>query len=167
MAYLHMPRDEMEADIEAGAFLESGVFGEHLYGTKFESVSRVIQSGKMCILDIEPTALKLIANKEFMPYVVFIKAPNLDYLRYMQHNDRQRTSKMRTRSNLGNNSLLNLSSKDLEQVVLESDALERDYHAYFDLTLVAEDIEKTFEQLVRAVESLSAEPQWVNVQWFS
>ncbi|CAF4444420.1 unnamed protein product, partial [Adineta steineri] len=71
------------------------------------------------------------------------------------------------KSSMGNNSLLNLSAKDLEQVVLESDALEHDYHTYFDLTLVADDIEKTFEQLVRAVEALSAEPQWVNVQWFS
>jgi len=157
----------METDIESGAFLEHGLYGEHLYGTKFDSVRRVIQSSKMCVLDIEPTALKLICNKEFMPYVVFIKAPNLDYLRYMQHNDKQRMSKMRTKSSIGNNSLLNLSSKDLEQVVLESDALERDYHTYFDLTLIAEDIDKIFEQLVRAVEALSAEPQWVNVQWFS
>ena len=31
-----------------------------------------------------------------MPYVVFIKAANMDFLRYMQHNDRQRMSKMRT-----------------------------------------------------------------------
>jgi hypothetical protein len=31
-----------------------------------------------------------------MPYVVFVKAPNLDYLRYIQHNDKQRMSKMRT-----------------------------------------------------------------------
>ncbi|CAF1100937.1 unnamed protein product [Adineta steineri] len=166
-AYFHMDRNEMETDIEKGGFLEHGLYGEHLYGTKFESVRRVIQSSKMCVLDVEPTALKLICNKEFMPYVVFIKAPNLDYLRHMQHNDKQRMSKMRTKSSMGNNSLLNLSAKDLEQVVLESDALEHDYHTYFDLTLVADDIEKTFEQLVRAVEALSAEPQWVNVQWFS
>ena len=31
-----------------------------------------------------------------MPYVVFIKAPNLDYLRYQQYNDKQRMSKMKT-----------------------------------------------------------------------
>jgi hypothetical protein len=31
-----------------------------------------------------------------MPYVVFLKAPNLDYLRYMQQNDKQRLSKMTT-----------------------------------------------------------------------
>jgi len=166
-AYLQMDRNEMEDEIESGAFLEHGEYGEHLYGTKFESVQRVIQSGKMCVLDLVPEALKLICNKEFMPYVVFIKAANLDYLRYKQQNEKAKYSKMQTKSTMGNNSSLNLSSKDVEQVVLESDTLERDYHAYFDLTLVAEDIDRTFEQLVRAVEALSAEPQWVNVQWFS
>lgn len=45
----------MEEEIEQGEFLEYGVYGEHLYGTKFESVRRVIQSGKMCVMDIEPT----------------------------------------------------------------------------------------------------------------
>lgn len=48
----------MEDEIEAGAFLEHGLYGEHLYGTKFESVRRVIQSGKMCVLDVEPTVRK-------------------------------------------------------------------------------------------------------------
>ncbi|CAF3076196.1 unnamed protein product [Rotaria socialis] len=166
-AYFQMDRNGMEAEIEAGAFLEHGFYSGDLYGTKFESVQRVIQSGKMCVLDIEPTALKLICNKEYMPYVVFLKAPNMDYLRYKQYNDKQRMPKMRTKSNISNNSSLNLLSKDPEQVILESDALERDYHTYFDLTLVSEDADKTFEQLVRAVEALSAEPQWVNVQWFS
>ena len=54
-SYIEMDRAEMEDEIEAGAFLEHGMHGEHLYGTKFESVRRVIESGKMCILDIEPT----------------------------------------------------------------------------------------------------------------
>ena len=44
----------MEDEIESGAFLEHGEYGEHLYGTKFESVQRVIQSGKMCVLDLVP-----------------------------------------------------------------------------------------------------------------
>lgn len=166
-AYFHSDRVTMDREIEDGEFLEHGGYGEHIYGTKLESVRAVIQSSKMCVLDIEPTALKVICNKEFMPYVVFIKAANLDYLRYIQYNDKQKMSKMKSKSNMGNHSLLNLSAKELEQVVLESDAIERDYHSYFDLTLVAEDIDKTFEQLVRAVEALSAEPQWVNVQWFS
>ncbi len=48
----------METEIESGGFLEHGLYGEHLYGTKFDSVRRVIQSSKMCVLDIEPTVRK-------------------------------------------------------------------------------------------------------------
>ena len=48
----------MENEIEAGGFLEHGLYGEHLYGTRFDSVRRVIQSSKMCVLDVEPTVGK-------------------------------------------------------------------------------------------------------------
>lgn len=44
----------MENEIQAGQFLEHGSHEEHLYGTRLDSVRRVIQSGRMCILDIEP-----------------------------------------------------------------------------------------------------------------
>lgn len=53
--YHNMDRADMENEIEQGGFLEYGVYDEHLYGTKLDSVRRVIQSGKMCILDIQPT----------------------------------------------------------------------------------------------------------------
>ncbi len=52
----------METEIESGGFLEHGLYGEHLYGTKFDSVRRVIQSSKMCVLDIEPTVRKKRKN---------------------------------------------------------------------------------------------------------
>jgi guanylate kinase len=61
-SYFHMDRDEMEAEIESGGFLEHGLYGEHLYGTKFDSVRRVIQSSKMCVLDVEPTVRKINTN---------------------------------------------------------------------------------------------------------
>lgn len=48
----------MENEIETGGFLEHGLYGEHLYGTRFDSVRRVIQSSKMCVLDVEPTVRK-------------------------------------------------------------------------------------------------------------
>lgn len=54
-SYNPMDGDEMEKEIESGGFLEHGLYGEHLYGTHFDSVRRVIQSSKMCVLDVEPT----------------------------------------------------------------------------------------------------------------
>lgn len=35
-------------------FLEYGEYKRHLYGTSIESVTAVLQSGKICIVDMEP-----------------------------------------------------------------------------------------------------------------
>lgn len=65
-AYLQMDRTEMEDEIESAAFLEHGEYGEHLYGTKFESVQRVIQSGKMCVLDLVPEVKRDLNNVDLV-----------------------------------------------------------------------------------------------------
>lgn len=39
-------------------------------------------SGKMCVLDCAPSALKMLHNStEFMPYVIFIAAPGMEQLK--------------------------------------------------------------------------------------
>ena len=45
----------MELDIKEDAFLEYGEFNGNLYGTKLETINGVIRSGKMCVLDVNPT----------------------------------------------------------------------------------------------------------------
>ena len=45
----------MEQDIRAGMYLENGDFEGNLYGTKVDSIREVMRSGKMCILDVNPT----------------------------------------------------------------------------------------------------------------
>jgi guanylate kinase len=74
--YYFETRDAMEADIRKGEYLEWGEYNGNLYGTKLNTIRQVIQSGKMCIVDCAPKALKLLCNQEFMPYVVFIKCPS-------------------------------------------------------------------------------------------
>jgi guanylate kinase len=66
----------MEADIKKGEYLEWGEFNGNLYGTKLNTIRQIVQSGKMCIVDCAPKALKLLSNQEFMPYIVFVKAPS-------------------------------------------------------------------------------------------
>lgn len=130
-----------------------------------------------------------------MPYVVFIKAPNLDYLRNVQRNGKfDNASRMRSvrlffiflsgnlqyffrflenehgewlgiRFDCKKNLTFRLfffwkfencfQSENAERIVMESDTLERDYHNYFDLTLVSYEVEKTFEQLVQTVKLFS------------
>lgn len=52
--YLFMSRGEMEADIKSGRFLEHGEYDGNLYGTKINSIHEVMESGKVCILDVNP-----------------------------------------------------------------------------------------------------------------
>ncbi len=55
--YLFMSRSEMETDIKCGRFLEHGEYDGNLYGTKIDSIHEIVDSGKICILDVNPQVL--------------------------------------------------------------------------------------------------------------
>lgn len=52
--YSFMTRNEMESDIKNGRFLEHGEYDGNLYGTKINSIHEVMETGKICILDVNP-----------------------------------------------------------------------------------------------------------------
>lgn len=53
-AYRFVSRVEMEADVKAGRYLEHGEYEGNLYGTKIDSILEVVQTGRTCILDVNP-----------------------------------------------------------------------------------------------------------------
>ncbi|XP_039372827.1 MAGUK p55 subfamily member 2 isoform X4 [Mauremys reevesii] len=152
--YCFVSRGEMEADIKAGRYLEHGEYEGNLYGTKIDSIHEVVESGKMCILDVNPQAVKVLRTAEFVPYVVFIEAPDYETLRAM--NKAALESGVATKQ---------LTEADLKRTVDESCRIQRGYGHYFDLSLVNDNLEWTFQQLQEALERLRAEPQWVPVSW--
>uniref|UniRef100_A0A673MHZ6 Membrane protein, palmitoylated 2a (MAGUK p55 subfamily member 2) n=1 Tax=Sinocyclocheilus rhinocerous TaxID=307959 RepID=A0A673MHZ6_9TELE len=83
MIYAFTSRSKMEADIKAGRYLEHGEYDGNLYGTKTDSIHEVVEAGRICILDVNPQALKVLRTSEFLPYVVFIKAPEFEVLKAM------------------------------------------------------------------------------------
>ncbi|XP_062954626.1 protein PALS2 isoform X3 [Cynocephalus volans] len=153
-AYKFVSRSEMEADIKAGKYLEHGEYEGNLYGTKIDSILEVVQTGRTCILDVNPQALKVLRTSEFMPYVVFIAAPELETLRAMHKAvvDAGITTKL-------------LTDSDLKKTVDESARIQRAYNHYFDLIIVNDNLDKAFETLQTAIEKLRMEPQWVPISW--
>ncbi|XP_074801870.1 protein PALS2 isoform X1 [Natator depressus] len=153
-AYRFVSRAEMEADIKAGRYLEHGEYEGNLYGTKIDSILEVVQTGRTCILDVNPQALKVLRTAEFMPYVVFIAAPELETLRAMHKAvvDAGITTKL-------------LTDTDLKKTVDESARIQRAYNHYFDLLIVNDNLDKAFEKLQTAIEKLRLEPQWVPISW--
>ncbi|XP_058037839.1 MAGUK p55 subfamily member 2 isoform X2 [Ahaetulla prasina] len=152
--YSFVTRSEMERDIKAGRYLEHGEYEGNLYGTKIDSIHEVVESGKMCILDVNPQAVKVLRTAEFVPYVVFIEAPDFETLRAM--NKAALESGVATKQ---------LTDADLKRTVDESCRIQRGYGHYFDLCLVNDNMERTFQQLQVASQKLYNEPQWVPVSW--
>uniref|UniRef100_A0A1A8FVP6 Membrane protein, palmitoylated 6a (MAGUK p55 subfamily member 6) n=1 Tax=Nothobranchius korthausae TaxID=1143690 RepID=A0A1A8FVP6_9TELE len=152
--YCFVTREEMEKDIKESRYLEHGEYDGNLYGTKIDSIHEVVEAGRMCILDINPQALKVLKTAEFMPFVVFIAAPELDTLRDMHKAvvDAGLTTKL-------------LTETDLKKTVDESARIRRAYSHYFDLTIVNDNLDKAFDVLQDTVEQLLVEPQWVPVSW--
>ncbi|XP_078519582.1 protein PALS2 isoform X1 [Lissotriton helveticus] len=153
-AYKFVSRSEMENDIKNGRYLEHGEYEGNLYGTKIDSIHEVIHTGRTCILDVNPQALKVLRTSEFMPYVVFIAAPELETLRAMHKAvvDAGITTKL-------------LTDTDLKKTVDESARIQRAYNHYFDLTIINDNLDKAFEKLQTAIEKLRTEQQWVPITW--
>ncbi|NXM27219.1 MPP2 protein, partial [Oxyruncus cristatus] len=152
--YRFVSRGEMEADIKAGRYLEHGEYEGNLYGTRIDSIRAVVEAGKMCILDVNPQAVKVLRTAEFVPYVVFIEAPCPETLRAM--NRAALESGVATKQ---------LTEADAQRTVEESSRIQRGYGHYFDLSLINDDLEQTFRRLQEAMDHLRVQPQWVPVTW--
>ncbi|EDO47352.1 predicted protein [Nematostella vectensis] len=79
--YYFVSRTTMENYAQNSKFIEYGEFRKCLYGTSVDSIKRVIRTGKMCILKVQPKAAKILRRKEYKPYFVYIKPPSLETLR--------------------------------------------------------------------------------------
>ncbi len=53
-SFYFVSEDEMRKDIVSHKFIEFGKHQQHLYGVKADSILDVVNSGKMCILDVHP-----------------------------------------------------------------------------------------------------------------
>uniref|UniRef100_A0A6Q2YMZ3 Membrane protein, palmitoylated 2b (MAGUK p55 subfamily member 2) n=1 Tax=Esox lucius TaxID=8010 RepID=A0A6Q2YMZ3_ESOLU len=149
--YSFMTRSEMESDIKNGRFVEHGEYDGNLYGTKINSIHEVVDAGKICILDVNPQALKVLRTAEFLPYVVFIEAPDYEVLKAM--NKSAKEAGVMTKQ------------LTLKRTVDESERIQRAYGHYFDLNIINDGLEGAFCSLKTALERLNTEQQWVPVSW--
>ncbi|KAJ8320919.1 hypothetical protein KUTeg_002506 [Tegillarca granosa] len=162
--YFFTDRETMEEDIKKGLYLEYGEFNGNLYGTQINSIHHTTKQGKMCVLDVSPTCLKVLRTTEFMPFVVFVAAPTATALREMYDEGRRR-GLVGHKGLHGPGTIEVKSEDDFLKTVEESAQIERVYHSYFDMVLVNDDFDETYRSLRRALDNLSTEGQWVPVNW--
>lgn len=162
--YFFTDRDTMDDDIKAGLYLEFGEYNGNLYGTKVDSINHVTNAGKMCVLDVNPTSLKILKTAEFMPFIVFIAAPSAEALKRMYDMGRQKGIVVR-RGKSGAGKVDLKTDEDYRKTLEESAQIERVYKGLFDMTIVNDSFEDAYKQLRMALNDLGTESQWVPINW--
>lgn len=71
----------MQADISSGKFLDVIVQSDHFYATSMQSVLEVLQSGRICILDVNIVAIYRLQVGDYLTWVIYrIQGANFYYL---------------------------------------------------------------------------------------
>ncbi|XP_035222951.1 LOW QUALITY PROTEIN: MAGUK p55 subfamily member 7-like [Stegodyphus dumicola] len=154
--YYFVSREEMEEGIREGKFVEYGEYRGNLYGTSIESVFTIVRSGRVCILNPHPQALKLLRTAELKPYVIFVKPPPFELLKETRNS---------AQSSFDENYSRGFTDRELQDIIDNSWNIERVYGHRFNSTIVNEDINKSFKELLTVVKKVENEPQWAPATW--
>ncbi|GIX99049.1 MAGUK p55 subfamily member 7 [Caerostris extrusa] len=154
--YYFVSREIMEQGIRDGKFVEYGEYKGNLYGTSLESVFTIVRSGRVCILNPHPQALKLLCTAELKPYVIFVKPPPFELLKETRNN---------AQSSFDENYSRGFTDKELQDIIDNSWHIERVYGYRFNATLANEEINKSFKELLTLVKRVETEPDWAPTHW--
>ncbi|XP_042363607.1 MAGUK p55 subfamily member 3-like isoform X5 [Plectropomus leopardus] len=149
--YHFITKAAFEADIQNGKFIEYGEYKDNLYGTSLESIHRVLDQNKVCLVDVQPDALKTLRTAEFKPYVIFVRPRIYDSQRKL----------------LGSSSSLSsgITEDDLQEMKHSAERMDECYGPLVDYVLVKEDPVSALAELQVLLERVQMERQWVPVSW--
>ncbi|KAG5283010.1 hypothetical protein AALO_G00037250 [Alosa alosa] len=137
-------------------FLEYGEYKGHFYGTSVDAIKEVIDSGKVCVIDIEPHSIPSIRTKRLQPFIIFVRPPSLERLRQTRRSAKIFTLYQMERS---------FRDEDFREMEQTSGRLETLYGHYFDRVLVNEDLRETCLQLFNLIQHAQEDQQWVPTAW--
>uniref|UniRef100_A0A3B3RG04 MAGUK p55 scaffold protein 4 n=1 Tax=Paramormyrops kingsleyae TaxID=1676925 RepID=A0A3B3RG04_9TELE len=139
--YHFISRELFENMLYTHRFLEYGEYKGHLYGVSITSIRNVLDSGKICVVDIDPHGLQAIRTHELKAYIIFVKSP----------------SAARMKQTRAKNADIN--------VVEEAAKMESFYCQFFDEVIVNNGVQDSCLELLEAIRRAQEEPQWVPASW--
>uniref|UniRef100_A0A8D3AYQ4 Protein PALS1 n=1 Tax=Scophthalmus maximus TaxID=52904 RepID=A0A8D3AYQ4_SCOMX len=146
--YHFVSRQTFETELAAGKLIESGDFEKNLYGTSTDSVRQVINTGKICVLCLHTQALKVLRSSDLKPYIIFIAPPSQERLRALLAKENK-----------------NPKPEELRDIIEKAREMEQSCGHQFDGVIVNTDQDKAFNELLRLINKLDTEPQWVPCSW--
>ncbi|MPC24493.1 MAGUK p55 subfamily member 5 [Portunus trituberculatus] len=148
--YHFISRTQFESDILARKFVEHGEYEKAYYGTSIAAIRAVVNSGKICVLNLHPLSLKILKSSDLQPFVVFVAPPSLEKLR-------------QKKQRLGEP----VKDEELKETIEKAREMEEQYGHYFDLIIINQDVDRAYHQLLHEINMLEREPQWVPAAWLA
>lgn len=156
--YIFVARDKMEADIQAGKFIEHGEYKGHLYGTSGESVKSIVNSGCVCILSPHYQAIKLLRTQQLKPYIIHVKPPAFDILK-------QTREAARAKSTFDETNSRGFTDEEFQDMLKSADRINFLYGHFFDEEIENGDLIEALEKLVLSAIRSETEPLWAPSSW--
>uniref|UniRef100_A0A8C4HBI1 MAGUK p55 scaffold protein 3a n=1 Tax=Dicentrarchus labrax TaxID=13489 RepID=A0A8C4HBI1_DICLA len=152
--YHFVTKQQFDADALNNKFIEHGEYKENQYGTSIEAIRSVQAKNKMCIVDVQPEALKRLRTAEFKPYVIFVK-PRVPESR------RRRSAA----TSPGGGEHGRVTDEDLQEMRQSAIQIDQQYGHLVDRVLIKEDSASACAELRGILERLERESFWVPVSW--
>ncbi|XP_014850163.1 PREDICTED: MAGUK p55 subfamily member 3-like isoform X4 [Poecilia mexicana] len=152
--YHFVTKQQFDADALNNKFIEHGEYKENQYGTSIEAIRSVQAKNKMCIVDVQPEALKRLRTGEFKPYVIFVK-PRIPESR------RRRSAA----TSPGGGEHGRLTDEDLQEMRQSAVQINQQYGHLVDRVLIKEDSASACAELRGILERLERDSFWVPLSW--
>uniref|UniRef100_A0A3B4ZKR2 Membrane palmitoylated protein 3 n=1 Tax=Stegastes partitus TaxID=144197 RepID=A0A3B4ZKR2_9TELE len=145
--YHFVTKQQFDADALNNKFIEHGEYKENQYGTSIEAIRSVQAKNKMCIVDVQPEALKRLRTAEFKPYVIFVKP------RVLPPEDPDSVGTQIKKD------------EDLQEMRQSAIQIDQQYGHLVDRVLIKEDSASACAELRGILERLERESFWVPICW--
>ncbi|XP_041673474.1 MAGUK p55 subfamily member 3 isoform X2 [Cheilinus undulatus] len=152
--YHFVTKQQFDADALNNKFIEHGEYKENQYGTSIEAIRSVQAKNKMCIVDVQPEALRRLRTAEFKPYVIFVK-PRVPESR------RRRSAA----TSPGGGDHGRVTDEDLQEMRQSAIQIDQQYGHLVDRVLIKEDSASACAELRGILERLERESFWVPLSW--
>ncbi|XP_067231680.1 MAGUK p55 subfamily member 3 [Chanodichthys erythropterus] len=152
--YHFVTKQAFDTDAQNNKFIEYGEYKENLYGTSIEAIRSVQAKNKMCLVDVQPEALKALRTAEFKPYVIFVK-PRIPESR------RRRSAG----TSPGGGEHGRITEEELQEMRLSAQQIDQQYGHLVDRVLIKEDTASASAELRSILERLERETFWVPLSW--
>ena len=126
--YHFTTKEQMQAEIDAGKFIESAVVHGNLYGTSVAAVADVSRTGRVCILDIDVQGVLSVKKTDLNPRYVFIKPPSMEALEErLRGRGTESDETLATRMATAAEEMKYVEQADLWDAIIENNVLETAY----------------------------------------